>query len=185
MLSTIRKTGLPSFWSNEHSQKGVSFGERLSGCVEWVFEKGYDHIIILGNDCPSLATEDILEAHKELASNQLVLGPDERGGAYLIGVSKSTFKKAQFQSLHWQSPSFAYSFHEYARYNLFDSTTLGKKFDLNSVEDLKKNVIFAPWLRISLKEILAPKVRVAPSNDASYTFLLTKSLHRRGPPAIA
>ncbi|MCA1657915.1 MAG: DUF2064 domain-containing protein, partial [Verrucomicrobiaceae bacterium] len=45
---------------------------------------GYDEVVAIGRDCPNLRAEDIERAFAELGSNKLVLGPDHRGGCYLI-----------------------------------------------------------------------------------------------------
>jgi glycosyltransferase A (GT-A) superfamily protein (DUF2064 family) len=47
------------------------------------FDQGFDKVIIIGNDTPGL-TYNILKAHSSLQDTDLVLGPDHKGGAYLI-----------------------------------------------------------------------------------------------------
>jgi glycosyltransferase A (GT-A) superfamily protein (DUF2064 family) len=45
--------------------------------------------VIVGRDCPLLENADISGAFAGLTTNQLVLGPDHRGGCYLIGLRAS------------------------------------------------------------------------------------------------
>ena len=103
-LVKIKKTGLPFYVFDDTNQHGESFGERLSNAVEDVFRHGHDRVIIVGNDCPQLRSKHILSANKLLEQTPLVLGKDNHGGAYLIGISKDAFQKNIFTSLRWQTP---------------------------------------------------------------------------------
>lgn len=69
-----------------HPQVGATFAERLENAVHCLARLGYDHIVIIGRDCPSLTSHDIEAAFEQLRENRLVLGPDHRGGCYLIAV---------------------------------------------------------------------------------------------------
>jgi glycosyltransferase A (GT-A) superfamily protein (DUF2064 family) len=67
-----------------HRQAGHDFGSRLENAVEKIHQLGYDEIVAIGRDCPSLCARDIEDAFARLESSKLVLGPDHRGGCYLI-----------------------------------------------------------------------------------------------------
>jgi len=67
-----------------HRQAGHDFAARLENAVESVNDLEYDEIVVIGRDCPSLRPIDIEHAFGELESRKLVLGPDHRGGCYLI-----------------------------------------------------------------------------------------------------
>jgi len=67
-----------------HRQTGRDFAARLENAIQRINELGYDEIVIIGRDCPSLRAIDIEEAFAGLESRKLVLGPDHRGGCYLI-----------------------------------------------------------------------------------------------------
>ena len=68
-----------------HRQVGRGFTARFENAVERIAQLGYDEIVAIGRDCPGLRASDIERAFAELASKKLVLGPDHRGGCYLIG----------------------------------------------------------------------------------------------------
>ena len=70
--------------SQIHRQVGHDFAARLENAIEKINELGYDEIVVIGRDCPSLRQIDIENALAELESRKLVLGPDHRGGCYLI-----------------------------------------------------------------------------------------------------
>jgi glycosyltransferase A (GT-A) superfamily protein (DUF2064 family) len=67
-----------------HRQSGRDFAERFENAIETIARLGYDEVVAVGRDCPGLREVDVEQAFAELASNKLVLGPDHRGGCYLI-----------------------------------------------------------------------------------------------------
>lgn len=99
----VKKSKLPYFRLTEEQQVGTTFGERLIHAIQFVYDKGYDHVITIGNDTPHLQTHHILDAAKKLKTHSLVLGPSKDGGFYLIGLHKSQFDSTLFLQLPWQS----------------------------------------------------------------------------------
>ena len=87
----VEQTGSVSGEStgNIHPQEGCGFGERLRNAVETLAGGGYARIIMVGGDCPDLGEADILRAERLLREYDVVLGPDHRGGNYLIGIHSS------------------------------------------------------------------------------------------------
>ncbi|HEX3816954.1 MAG TPA: DUF2064 domain-containing protein [Chthoniobacterales bacterium] len=69
-----------------HEQRGTTFAQRLEAAVEEIASLGYDEVVLVGSDCPTLVADDIAIAFAELETKRLVLGPDHRGGCYLIGL---------------------------------------------------------------------------------------------------
>ncbi len=69
-----------------HFQSGKGFGERLENALETLAGLGYSEVVVVGRDCPELSRDLIGEAFRLLDRHRLVLGPDHRGGCYLIGL---------------------------------------------------------------------------------------------------
>lgn len=67
-----------------HRQTGRSFAARFENAIERIAQLGYDEVVAVGRDCPGLRATDIEHAFVQLRSKKLVLGPDHRGGCYLI-----------------------------------------------------------------------------------------------------
>jgi hypothetical protein len=67
-----------------HHQAGRDFAARLENAIEKINELGYGETVVIGRDCPSLRPSDVEQAFAELELRKLVLGPDHRGGCYLI-----------------------------------------------------------------------------------------------------
>lgn len=89
-----------------------SFGQQLSAAIQVVFERGFEKVICIGNDCPALNKNRILEATEKLQVVDTVVGPDNRGGVYLLGISSKSFKPDVFENLAWQSEKMLESFIE-------------------------------------------------------------------------
>jgi len=64
--------------------------------------RNYEHIILLGCDCPSLTKDDLVNALNALATNyDVVLAPAEDGGYCLIGMNKP--QADLFNNIDWGS----------------------------------------------------------------------------------
>ena len=98
-----QKTGLPVFSSYGSVQQGATFGARLKHEAEKVFTKGYENLLIIGNDCPQLDSSLLEKAANLCEAGKTPLGPTEDGGIYLIGLSKSTFESLDFENLPWET----------------------------------------------------------------------------------
>src|SRR6185436_15222842 len=65
----------------------ATLGERLQNCFADLFELGYTSVVILGGDSPTLPGENVWAAFESLTNDdQVVIGPTEDAGYYLIGM---------------------------------------------------------------------------------------------------
>jgi uncharacterized protein len=101
--SLAQASGLEVFWIDEPQQRGGSFGERLAGAFQQLFDQGYERVISIGNDCPELSVELLQQAVQRLEKNQPVLGPANDGGVYLIGMNRAQFDAGSFARLPWNT----------------------------------------------------------------------------------
>lgn len=69
-------------------QEGDDLGSRMKNAFEKVFSTGSQKVIIIGTDIPDLSKELICNAFNSLDTNDVVIGPSEDGGYYLLGVKK-------------------------------------------------------------------------------------------------
>lgn len=83
-----------------HRQDGHDFTSRLENAIEKIAGLGYDEIVVIGRDCPGLCATDIERSFEELKSRKLVLGPDHRGGCYLIAFRLSD--RALLRGVRWK-----------------------------------------------------------------------------------
>ena len=101
-LRTVQAVGLPYFHFTEKDQIGETFGERFVNAIASVYEKGFENVITLGNDCPQLKLRHLKAAYRDLQQGNAVLGPAMDGGFYLMGIHKADFDKQTFMALPWQ-----------------------------------------------------------------------------------
>ena len=65
-------------------QEGKDLGERMQNAFSARFQDGYERVVIIGSDSPSLPTNYIRQAFA--SERDVVLGPSADGGYYLIGM---------------------------------------------------------------------------------------------------
>lgn len=113
-------------------QRGNSFGERLENAVEELARDGYERVVIVGRDCPQLSTDDVASAIHQLDTQRLILGPDYRGGCYLVAFH--TADRARLRGIRWQQNTDADEL--LSRFNDCNVALLETKFDLDRIEDV-------------------------------------------------
>ncbi len=86
-----------------HPQGDGDLGTRLARAVTAAFDQGARRLVVVGSDCPWQTADDIRTAWKELESSDVVLGPAEDGGYWLIGL-RSTWVSL-FHDISWSQPT--------------------------------------------------------------------------------
>lgn len=82
-----------------HGQSGADLGLRMHHATSHSLA-GCDAVILTGTDCPSLAATDIDEACRALlAGTDIVLGPANDGGYYLVGLRSA--RPEVFSDITW------------------------------------------------------------------------------------
>lgn len=69
-------------------QRGRHLGERLSNAFATFRQDGWEKTVVLGGDSPLLPPAFVEEAFEALDRHDVVLGPADDGGYYLIGLSE-------------------------------------------------------------------------------------------------
>lgn len=82
-------------------QRGVDLGERMYNAFNESF-RIYRKCVIIGVDSPTVPPEWIRAAFENLDRNDVVLGPTEDGGYYLIGMSR--LLREPFHDISWSTP---------------------------------------------------------------------------------
>jgi rSAM/selenodomain-associated transferase 1 len=84
-------------------QEGGDLGERMSNAFKEVFESSAEKVLIIGTDCPGLDTSIIEQAFDALDMQQVVIGPANDGGYYLLGMTG--FHGFLFEDVPWSTSS--------------------------------------------------------------------------------
>ena len=69
-------------------QRGLEFGARLHHAFQWTRARAFEHTILIGSDSPQISREIIENARKALDEVDVVLGPADDGGYYLLAMRK-------------------------------------------------------------------------------------------------
>lgn len=153
-IKTVIATGLPYFIVDDLQQEGQNFNERLTNATQSIYDKGFENVIIIGNDCPALTPEIILKANRQLEQHPIVLGPAKDGGVYLIGLQNTTFHPQQFSTLPWLTSQLTRAFLDYAGEAIF---LLPLCADIDQAKDLQDYLLSISYknpIKKQLKQLL-------------------------------
>ena len=83
----------------KHQQFGEDLGIRMLNAFKNGFEAGYEKVMIIGSDLYDLSAANIEKAFVELDTNDVVIGPAEDGGYYLLGMN--SLQENVFKNKEW------------------------------------------------------------------------------------
>lgn len=81
------------------AQSDGDLGQKLSAALHASKSAGDQLTLIIGTDCPSLHPGTLARASRWLAAHDVVVGPADDGGYYLLGVNHERIEPDQWQSL--------------------------------------------------------------------------------------
>jgi rSAM/selenodomain-associated transferase 1 len=81
---------LPAAWSRYEQliQFPGELGLKMQAAFSHAFSHGAQAAIIIGTDCPGLTSQLLAQAYAALATHEVVVGPAEDGGYYLLGMKE-------------------------------------------------------------------------------------------------
>ncbi|MFQ5823850.1 MAG: TIGR04282 family arsenosugar biosynthesis glycosyltransferase [bacterium] len=82
-------------------QEGRDLGQRILHSIQYVVNCGANKIVIIGSDSPTFPSHFIGDAFNRLDTRDLVLGPAQDGGYYLIGLKRA--HRELFETIPWSS----------------------------------------------------------------------------------
>jgi rSAM/selenodomain-associated transferase 1 len=118
------------------AQKGKDLGERLANVSDSLFRNGYDGVMMMDSDTPNLPSSYVISGLEKLSENDLVVGPCEDGGYYLIGLS--TQIPEIFQGIPWSTTNVTRTTIMKAQSEGFRLCLLEEWYDVDTIEDLKR-----------------------------------------------
>jgi rSAM/selenodomain-associated transferase 1 len=85
-------------------QRGADLGARLEAATARAFAQGFGPVVVTGTDSPTLPASFVGRAVASLAAaeSDVVLGPTEDGGYYLVGLRRPA--AGLFQNVAWSTP---------------------------------------------------------------------------------
>lgn len=128
-------------WNKSEFQKRAQItgdlGERIVSAIEGVYKEAKAPLIIMGGDCYDLTTQIIEQAFEELQKNDLVIGPANDGGYYLLGINQPDSNL--FEGIDWSTDRVFQQTIDKAKYKKMSYTILEELIDLDTFEDLEKS----------------------------------------------
>lgn len=82
-------------------QEGKTLGDRMSNAFGRVFSDGARNAVIIGTDCVDITSETLEEAFGILGETDVVIGPAEDGGYYLLGLNNH--EPTLFRDISWST----------------------------------------------------------------------------------
>lgn len=100
-------TTLPEGWVppgvTRHEQRGDDLGSRMARAFLETFASGYERVVIIGTDHPTLPTPFVEAAFETLEEPlSIAIGPSADGGYYLLGMNE--FYPQLFQEIVYSRP---------------------------------------------------------------------------------
>jgi len=133
-LAEFRKIIPPAFIP--FPQRGEDLGRRMHHAFEYAFSHDAHQVIVLGSDSPTLPSAFLDEAFVRLQSCDLVLGPAEDGGYYLIGLK--TPKLELFENIKWSSEAVLHTTLQRARELKLRHYLLPTWYDVDDLKTLRR-----------------------------------------------
>ncbi|CCH54132.1 hypothetical protein BN8_03276 [Fibrisoma limi BUZ 3] len=193
-VAKIQAAGLPCLRSATllaPPEQTLPFGRQLRLAATAALQQGYDRIIVIGNDCPSLHVADLRAAADTLAAGGLPLGFDQRGGVFLFGLDHrflTADHADSFEQLPWQTAGLGAALHTLLQESFGRTRALATlRADWNEATDVRTGSWLAgafAWLTGRIGTLLDWVI-------ADVYFIVSSSLHfsscsrsLRAPPAL-
>ena len=127
----------------KHQQVGEDLGIRMLHAFKNGFKAGYEKVMIIGSDLYDLTAETIENAFIALENNEVVIGPAEDGGYYLLGMN--SLEEKVFKNKEWGTETVRKDTLE----DLKDKKVflLGELNDVDVFEDIEHHPAFQIFLK--------------------------------------
>lgn len=116
-------------------QHGESLGDRMKNAFAEGFQRGFSKVVIIGSDCPEMSSSLLEEAFERLEQNDVVTGPANDGGYYLLGMR--SFQNL-FDGISWSTSEVYPKTIKKIKQAGLSYEELPELTDLDTIEDLKK-----------------------------------------------
>jgi rSAM/selenodomain-associated transferase 1 len=117
------------------AQRGGDLGARMSDAFARAFARGAGRVALVGTDAPGVSRETVKEALTALDTADLVIGPAEDGGYYLVALR--TPRPRLFAGIAWGTPTVAGETRARATAAGLAVRDLAPRRDIDTAEDLR------------------------------------------------
>ncbi len=153
-------------------QTGEDLGARMHRAFTEMFARGYRQVFIVGTDVPSLPLAHYQQAVAALKDHELVLGPAQDGGYYLIGLTRPA--PELFTEIPWSTDQVFIQTRGKAERLHLKTACLPPWRDIDTIQDVQA------LIEESLQDMKQPKqLRVFSARTAGALDLIAKRLKTR------
>ncbi len=125
-------------------QQGDELGERLDQVVTHYLSNGYDNVVAVDSDSPTLPAAVLGQAFSSLDTTDVVLGPCDDGGYYLIGLKRPNPRL--FREVIMSTPTVLTNTIRIAKQAGLEVTLLQSWYDVDTAEELERLRVELPTL---------------------------------------
>ena len=175
-LSAVHCTRVLSYWPDDAKTRSAfesaaalgwalvpqtegDLGERMAGYFFQQFSAGVERVVLLGTDSPNVPLVEVQEAFEHLKTVDVVLGPTDDGGYYLVGAANRV--PPIFGKIPWSTPEVLPRTIACLEEEGFSFATLDPWYDVDEIydlhrliEDLRDECEAEPPLQVLLKHVL-------------------------------
>jgi rSAM/selenodomain-associated transferase 1 len=125
----------PSLLEHMHAfpQQGIDLGARLHHVFRWTYDREYQRTLVIGSDSPQISLNIAVQARERLDTADVVLGPADDGGYYLIAMRRPY---DVFRDIPMSTSRVTQKTIELAQSQGLKVHTLEKLFDIDELPDL-------------------------------------------------
>ena len=138
-------------------QQGTDLGDRLLHAFQWAYASGYKRTIVIGSDSPQIRQDIVASARRALDDADVVLGPADDGGYYLIAMREPY---DVFRNIPMSTSRVLQMTIDLARSQGLQVSTLETLFDVDELPDL-----------LRLAQLLQARSSLAPATAAQLAHL--------------
>jgi uncharacterized protein len=139
-------------------QTAGDLGTRMQAAIEDAFGQGVQQVVLLGTDVPQMTPRHLVMAFDALADYDLVLGPVEDGGYWLVGCCRPV---SIFQGIAWGTPAVLEQTRSLATRQGVSLFLLPKLKDLDTESDLRAWRPGYPWATKPYLSVVIPALNEA------------------------
>lgn len=120
--------------SKKFLQEGKDLGERMNYAFEKILADHHSRVVIIGTDCAELTSDILQESFTLLDQSDLVIGPANDGGYYLLGMKKPS--PFLFENIEWSTEKVFEATRKIAENSGLKISILPVLRDIDTEEDL-------------------------------------------------
>jgi len=131
-------------------QSGQHLGERMKNAIISVRNKGYKRAVLIGTDILNVTPEHIKKAFYELEKRELVIGPSDDGGYWLIGMDLRKPFLEVFDGIEWGTEKVLSQSVDIIKRANKSFQFLETLTDIDTIQDIKKTRLKMPIPYVSV-----------------------------------